>query len=347
MKVDQILNCSFDKWYNLFESITIKSEIMTIPNDVLEYLRSGSTIILPKSCQEELDAEKKYRKEQRKLNYDDSDDSWDEDEDDAEKQNYPDFSDFGTLIKNAMKKLSNKVFIKLNWSSPKDAYWTLNKLSCDRLSDVYMLLKSSDFISHDLNEAFNHCEDKEEKRQVIDSFEYKLVLREWININPSMEFRCFVSQNKLIGITQRDCRAFYQILIDNKIEIQTRIEKFFVEKIQDKFFDPSFVFDVCLGKKVIKLIDFNPFCPKTDSLLYSWDELMDENLVENSTEFKSKNLELRLVDSNLGVQTSTYSMYSQPRDALDINELGVENIDTLPSLVEKNIQIQNIKSDDE
>lgn len=48
MKVDQILNCSFDKWYNLFENITIKSEIIQIPKNVLDYLRSNSTIILPK-----------------------------------------------------------------------------------------------------------------------------------------------------------------------------------------------------------------------------------------------------------------------------------------------------------
>lgn len=48
MKVDQILNCSFDKWYKLFEKITIRSEIIPIPKNVLDYLRIGSTIILPK-----------------------------------------------------------------------------------------------------------------------------------------------------------------------------------------------------------------------------------------------------------------------------------------------------------
>lgn len=48
MKVDQILNCSFDKWYKLFEKVTIKSEIISIPENVLDYLRIGSTVILPK-----------------------------------------------------------------------------------------------------------------------------------------------------------------------------------------------------------------------------------------------------------------------------------------------------------
>lgn len=98
-----------------------------------------------------------------------------------------------------MQKLGNKVFIKLNWSSPKDAYWCLNKLSCERLSDIYILLRSSDFINHDLNESFNNCTDKEEMRNEIVNFKYKLILREWFKINPVMEFRCFVHNNKLIG----------------------------------------------------------------------------------------------------------------------------------------------------
>lgn len=48
MNVDQIINCSFDKWYNLFENVTIKSEIIPLSDEVLSYLRSNSTIILPK-----------------------------------------------------------------------------------------------------------------------------------------------------------------------------------------------------------------------------------------------------------------------------------------------------------
>lgn len=195
-----------------------------------------------------MDAELKLRKEERRRNYDDSDDSWDEEKN--EEINYPDFADFDEILVEKLKLFSKKVFIKLNWSSPKDAFWVINKLSCSSLSDIYMLLKSSDFISHDLNEVFSECEDKEESKQKIDSFEYKLIMREWVNINPNMEFRCFVKKNQLIGISQRDCRSFYQILLDNKDEILNRIVNFFVEKIKDKFFDESFVFDVCLGKVI-------------------------------------------------------------------------------------------------
>ncbi len=48
MKVEQVVNCSFDRWYTKFKHVTFKSEIIEITSDVLDYLRSDSTIILPK-----------------------------------------------------------------------------------------------------------------------------------------------------------------------------------------------------------------------------------------------------------------------------------------------------------
>jgi hypothetical protein len=182
-----------------------------------------------------------------KRNRDDYDvDSTDWDEDDPENE-LPDFPEFDKQISAALNKFNNKVFIKLNWSSAKDAYWCLNKLSCSRLSDVYIQLKSSDFISHDLNEPFNDCTDCCSNESNL-NVKYNLIVREWININPCMEFRCFVRLNQLIAISQRDCRTFFQVLLNSKSEIQKRIESFYLGNIHEKFFDQSFVFDVCLGK---------------------------------------------------------------------------------------------------
>jgi len=172
-------------------------------------------------------------------------DDWSDD--DGNQIEYPDFEQFDEKILEALHRLGNKVFIKLNWSSPKDAVWSLNKLWCDRLSDVYILLRSSDFISHDLNEPFDKCDDQGESQSKAE-IKYHLVLREWIAINPNMEFRCFVHKNKLIGISQRDCRTFYKTLLDSKEELSERIQTFYLNNIHTKFFDDSFVFDVCLGK---------------------------------------------------------------------------------------------------
>lgn len=157
----------------------------------MDYFRSDSSLVLPKSCQDELDKLDKINKNDSDL---EDDDSWkDQDED---ENNYVDFPEFDSEIRKALDKFNNKVFVKLNWSSPKDAIWALNKLSCNKLSDVYILLKSSDFINHDLNEPFSDCDDKPKN---LDNLKYYLIIREWININPNMEFRCFVYKNKLVG----------------------------------------------------------------------------------------------------------------------------------------------------
>jgi len=49
---------------------------------------------------------------------------------------------------------------KLDWSAPKDATWisATNSMECRTPNDVY-LLKSSNFITHDLEQAFDGCED--------------------------------------------------------------------------------------------------------------------------------------------------------------------------------------------
>jgi hypothetical protein len=45
MLVKDINACSFDKWYPLFKSITFKSEIIPIPDEVLNYLRSDESLV--------------------------------------------------------------------------------------------------------------------------------------------------------------------------------------------------------------------------------------------------------------------------------------------------------------
>ena len=83
------------------------------------------------------------------------------------------------------------VFIKLNWSAPKDATWVAfnNNLKCSSLSQLFLLLKSSDFIAHDLTQPYSECDDNIEGDNYIENIEYNLVLRQWIDINPGTEFR--------------------------------------------------------------------------------------------------------------------------------------------------------------
>lgn len=59
-------------------------------------------------------------------------------------------------------------FPKLNWSSPKDASWiNCGSLKCTKPGDVYLLLKCSDFITFDLEKAWDglrHCSETDDDK---------------------------------------------------------------------------------------------------------------------------------------------------------------------------------------
>jgi hypothetical protein len=74
--------------------------------------------------------------------------------------------------------------------------------------------------------------------------------------------------------------------------------------------------------------------------MYSWEELADGSLMTNdeseATEsYKSSKLELRLVETNSGVHAHQYSMYSQPLDLMNLNEMSGTDIESIVSLIEK------------
>ena len=82
-----------------------------------------------------------------------------------------------------------------------DASWLLppsSPLKCISPADVYLLLKSSDFITHDLNPeiVFDGCH---LDGSSLPPYNLELVLRKWYSVDRSRELRCFVRGNLLIG----------------------------------------------------------------------------------------------------------------------------------------------------
>ena len=73
-----------------------------------------------------------------------------------------------------------------------------NPLKCMAPSDVYTLLKSSDFILHDLNHdhVFEGCDSDDQGRP---DYSLELVLRKWYPVDRSREVRCFVRREILLG----------------------------------------------------------------------------------------------------------------------------------------------------
>ena len=80
---------------------------------------------------------------------------WSDEDDDPEDDGSlvrPSFPEFTSQMKSAIDSLGGEVFCKLNWSAPRDATWISlgNSLKCTTPAQVYLLLKSSEFVQHDL-----------------------------------------------------------------------------------------------------------------------------------------------------------------------------------------------------
>ncbi|WWD18786.1 hypothetical protein CI109_103241 [Kwoniella shandongensis] len=184
-------------------------------------------------------------------------------------------------IRDALHKYGGAVFPKLNWTSPKDAAFILPQTSsgplhCQSPSDVYLLLKSSDFISHDLDteRAYGEEEGSAGGRPKIE-----LVLKKYEDINPAREVRCFVRNNALIGVTQRDLN-FYDHLQseETRTQICDTVRELWEDEIRENYEGgPDYIFDLYLSPKMTsaKIIDFQPYRPSTDPLLFTYDELLD------------------------------------------------------------------------
>ncbi|KAK0953740.1 hypothetical protein LTR91_023674 [Friedmanniomyces endolithicus] len=281
-----ILNCSYHSWHPKYKSFTPKSRVIPLTKPFLAYLRADG-IVLPDDEDEdgqqqpvEWDSDSAVFS----ASHDDDDDS--DNEEESETDPAEGWRDLHNTIKATIAELGDVVLPKLNWSAPKDATWINagNSMECRTAGDVYLLLKSSDFVTHDLEHAFDDtvitpgaAAEEEE------AIPYCLVLRKAFQLNPSLEFRCFVRNRRLLCLCQRDMN-YYPFLAGLEGRIRGVIQEFFEKRVRDTFEDGDFVMDVYVPAPYGRcwVLDFNPWAGRTDPLLFSWMEIltMEEPPVE-------------------------------------------------------------------
>ncbi|KAH3902682.1 related to Cell division cycle protein 123 [Saccharomycodes ludwigii] len=287
---ESVDKCSYSSWYTTFEKYTPKSHIIKpLPEKFIEYIKQDG-IYLPTNGK---DSEK-----ERSVNGktdSDSDICWENScmelasDDGSDKEEHPvtqridplvDFPEFHLLLENKFLEINGPISPKLNWSSPKDAAWILpynNTMLCREVNDLYLLLNASNYTMHDILTPYEDVPDREDEEGNC----YELVLREWEDINPALEFRVFIAceSRQILGISQRDMKTNYQFLENLKTGIQEKIEEF-VETVflkKDLFQnEKGVVIDVYVPRPFNKiwLIDVNAFSRSTDPLLFSWNELI-------------------------------------------------------------------------
>lgn len=183
------------------------------------------------------------------------------------RNNIPeDFLNIFNQLNNLLPKFENGSFVRLGSRSPKEVYMHLNKKEGikDSFEAVAVLLESMR-VFEDLCFA--------------DRVRYEpyIVLREWLNIEPWREFRCFSKNGQIRGISQYFYNDYFPNLIDKKDEIEKAIHKKYNEF--KNYLPECVVFDIIVLEDDIKLLEINPYNKEgrqyTDPCLFNWNEIQN------------------------------------------------------------------------
>ncbi|KAJ4314563.1 hypothetical protein N0V94_006390 [Neodidymelliopsis sp. IMI 364377] len=314
-----ILNCSYHSWHPKYRAVTPKARLVPLPAAFIDYLRSDGIVLPP----EETDNPTWSDDDSGIFSGADNNDG--DAEDDADPSVH--WRDTHEAIERTIEELGGKVAPKLNWSAPKDATWiaATNSMECSTPNDIYLLLKSSDFVTHDLAHAFDDTADQTTSPDP--EIAYHLVLRKWITLNPSVEFRCFVRNRQLVALCQRDLNHF-DFLFDMQDKLRQTIQDFFDSKMRDTFPDPNFTFDVYIPPPHdrVWVVDFNPWALRTDPLLFSWMELLTMEVPDvKDTKEPEETVRLYFAPAN-GAASATPEVELEASDSEESDEDDIEEI---------------------
>ena len=183
-----------------------------------------------------------------------------------------------SAIDTAIAALGGCVHPRLDWHSPVDASWiTCDKTTrCHSAADVILLLKASDAIAHELSNPFHNITAESDSPA---PHRPSLVLRRWSNLYPSSRFRCFVWSHRLLAVSQHDAN-YYQHLTSpsHRQRTMTAIRRFVDEEVVERLTadGEGRVLDVYVdAEERVWLVDVKPWSTRTDSALFTWDELLD------------------------------------------------------------------------
>ncbi|PQQ00572.1 hypothetical protein Pyn_04125 [Prunus yedoensis var. nudiflora] len=287
MKEDEVNRCQIQEWYPKFKSWSIKTRIHELPEPFVQYLLDDSgpfSSLFQSQMKMLFPIEFIIQRRKMTINI--------------------------RRVKESIESLGGSVFPKLNWSAPKDSAWisTIGTLKCSSFSEIALLLRSSDSLVHDLCHAYDSCHDKTSSRPK----SFVLALRKWYqSLKPEMEFRCFVRNQNLVGISQREVTTFYPALLEKKDSLRVLIEDFFVENLMSRFESENYTFDVYVTEDDrVKVVDFNPWGAFTLPLMFTWEELD-----QNCSELGDDGVDVRIVEGQCVVRPGLKT--AVPYDYLD------------------------------
>jgi len=174
-------------------------------------------------------------------------------------------------LETGLKLFPEGAFVRLGSRSPKDSYQFLYRGGFVNKAELalQLLTTQSERIAYDLYFALrNH-------------YAPSIYLREWQNIPRWAEFRCFMKNRQLVGISQYDCinLGHSPEIEQHHMKIKQAICDFF-KNIKTQCLIDDVVFDVFVETEQdhlkapvsVKLLELNPWFHKTDACLFDWNK---------------------------------------------------------------------------
>ncbi len=353
----------YGQWYPIFRKHAPKSTLIDIPTvepRFLDWLGADTFILPDGSGPSTLARFSSANSSASSLSHSHSDD-------DEEGENGVRLESLDAAIRAVVERYDGgPVFAKLNWSAPLDASFMLagNNLQCMHPEDVYLLLKSSEFVGRDLEQIAQTQHPTPESAGesgaalevgttdagAVGEIRPQLVLKKWFQLARSYEFRCFVRARTLLAICQRDM-TFYDHLQDAQLQqqLRTAIKSFWHTVVEPSTEFPlrDYVLDVYVTKDLgrVWIIDINAWLPRTDPLLYTFDELEQLDLHPPAQP------ELRVLhDKRLsfaGGTGATYSSNMVPTDLVQFAKSSARTNSTTPQSVDQIVASWNAQVDAE
>lgn len=207
--------------------------------------------------------------------------------------------EFEMQLSSTIKEFKSCCFIKFNDTSCADAIWVMQngEMRCRDFCDAITCIKSSDFVRDAVRQLSSYAMDQdchlcptrlnyEGEQQPIQR--NVVFVRNYIdNMHPSLEFRCFVSAGTLVAMSQRKTADIFDSLQDQSFrnKLWSRVSEFaslITSKLdahastdgRSTFPFDEFVMDIYFAtlKKPL-VLDIAPFSPRTQPLLFSWNEI--------------------------------------------------------------------------
>jgi hypothetical protein len=188
----------------------------------------------------------------------------------------PDISDIRTRVGDAVASLPNGGFVRLGSRSPKDS-WKGHRHGFKTAAGddpLQFMLDCSERIYEDLTLAIQH------------DYAPHIFVRQWMTIPPWSEFRCFMEDRKLVGISQYNYLRgeFFPEIVQYGGSIEWAIREMFFPEFRRVSHLDSVVFDVWVKRWTardntsvweVKLVEINPYFNLTDPCLFAWGKAFD------------------------------------------------------------------------